>query len=75
MKAQLKQAIDAGVPLAALKVAAIVGTLLNLINQGEAMFGSATIVWWKIALTYCVPFLVSAHGAVTALAQAPDRPD
>lgn len=42
----------------ALITACIVGTLLNLINQGSSLF-SGDIVWWKVMLTYMVPYLVS----------------
>jgi hypothetical protein len=48
-------------------VAAIVGTILNLINQGDALMTGDGIVWWKLALTYCVPFLVASFGSYTAL--------
>lgn len=51
----------------ALKVAVIVGTILNLINQGDAIFGPKEIEILKVALTYCVPFCVSLHGAMSAL--------
>lgn len=47
-------------------VALVVGTVLNLINQGGAILAGAPVVLWKIALTYIVPFIVSTHGALTA---------
>ena len=47
-------------------VAAIVGTILNLINQGDALLTGTHLVAWKIALTYCVPYCVATYGAVTA---------
>jgi hypothetical protein len=47
-------------------VALIVGTALNLINQGDALFGGGGVNYLKLALTYAVPFFVSAHGALTA---------
>ena len=50
-----------------LGVMAVVGTILNLINQGDALFGDAPIVAWKIALTYVVPYCVATYGAVMAL--------
>jgi hypothetical protein len=50
-----------------LGVALIVGTILNLINQGGALIGGIGIVYWKLALTWCVPFLVSSFGSYTAL--------
>ena len=50
-----------------LVVAVVVGSILNLINQGDAIFGAKSIVLWKLGLTYVVPYLVSTYGAVTAL--------
>ena len=44
----------------------VVGTLLNLINQGDAIFAWTEIDWLRAALTYCVPFFVSLYGAYTA---------
>ncbi|MBE7636422.1 hypothetical protein GUA87_06160 [Sneathiella sp. P13V-1] len=46
-----------------LMVAVIAGTLLCLINQWQGLTGEAPIDWPKIALTYCVPFLVSSISA------------
>jgi hypothetical protein len=59
-------ACSGGVPQRSLYVALIVGTILNLINQGDAILGAASINWFKIALTYCVPYLVCSYGAVSA---------
>lgn len=53
-----------GVPLRSLKVAVIVGTALNLINQGDALFGSAPVNWLKLTLTFLMPYAVSTYGAV-----------
>ena len=48
----------------ALRVALFVGTVLNLINQGDALLdGSAN--WPKIVLTYFVPLAVVSYGAAT----------
>jgi type III secretory pathway component EscS len=48
-------------------VAAIVGTILNLINQGDAMNDFSRFELGKCILTYMVPYCVSVYGAVTAL--------
>ncbi|MFN3232839.1 MAG: nitrate/nitrite transporter NrtS [Alphaproteobacteria bacterium] len=48
-------------------VAVVVGVILNLINQGDALFGDKPIVVWKVLLTFCVPYCVSTYGAVMAL--------
>lgn len=53
----------------ALIVGLVVGTILNLINQGDALLGDGPIVVWKLLLTYIVPYMVSTYGAVTALRQ------
>lgn len=55
-----------GVPRRSLIIAMIVGSLLTLINQYDALFGQIDFNWYKAALTYCVPYLVSTYGAVTA---------
>ena len=50
----------------ALIVALLVGTALNLINQGDAVLRGASVNWIKLLLTYVVPFAVSSHGAISA---------
>lgn len=57
---------ERGIVRRSLILAAIVGSILNLINQGDALFAGAHLVAWKIALTYCVPYCVATYGAVTA---------
>ena len=51
----------------ALVIAAVVGTALNVINQPEALLGDASVVWWKVLLTYLVPFFVATYAAYGAL--------
>jgi hypothetical protein len=58
-------AVSDGVPRRSLYVALIVGTVLNLINQGDALLGMASINWLKLILTYCVPYAVCTYGAVS----------
>ncbi|MCB2013359.1 MAG: nitrate/nitrite transporter NrtS [Sphingobium sp.] len=50
-----------------LMVGLVVGTILNLINQGDAILSGGAVIAWKLCLTYCVPFLVSSYGAYGAL--------
>ena len=48
----------------ALKVAFVVGTLLNLINSGDALLaGHLPEHPWKIPLTFAVPFGVSLYSS------------
>lgn len=44
-------------------VALVVGTVLCLINQGDALFTGKTLNYWKLGLTYLIPFCVSTYGA------------
>jgi len=46
-----------------LLVMLIIGSVLNLINQGDLLLSSGPINWWKVILTYCVPFCVATYGA------------
>jgi hypothetical protein len=39
--------------------------VLNLINQGDVLLGTASINWLKLILTYCVPYVVCTYGAVS----------
>ena len=57
---------ERGIVRRSLVLAAIVGTILNVINQGDALVGGGSLVAWKIVLTYCVPYCVASYGAVTA---------
>lgn len=58
-------AFSHGTPRRAAKLALVVGTLLVLINQWEAVAGEATLDWLKVLLTYCVPYLVSTYTSVS----------
>jgi hypothetical protein len=58
-------ALSDGVPRRSFFAALVVGTVLNLINQGDALFGAVPANWFKIILTYCVPYAVSTYGAVS----------
>ena len=58
-------AVSDGVPLRSLWVAVAVGTILNLINQGDALLSGQRLDFTKLALTYIVPYFVSTYGAVS----------
>jgi hypothetical protein len=51
-------------------VALLVGTALNLINQGPELWHGDWPVFWKLALTYLVPFLVASYGSYAAFRSA-----
>ena len=54
-----------GVPRRSLIVAAVVGSVLNLINQGDALLAGAPVNLVKLLLTYVVPYCVATYGAVS----------
>jgi hypothetical protein len=47
-------------------VAIIVGTILTMINQGNIILSGEfpPSLYWKIPLTYCVPYCVATAGAI-----------
>lgn len=49
--------------LAAARVAAVVGSALNLINQGGALLRPDAIHWGHLLLNYLVPFAVASYSA------------
>jgi hypothetical protein len=64
----LKTALSGPYLARAIAVMMIVGSVLNLINQGEALFQGAPLNFAK--LTYVVPFCVSTYGTWSALITA-----
>lgn len=61
-----KRTFTGGAVRRSLLVALIVGTALNLINQGPELISGKWPVFWKLALTYVVPFLVASYGSYAA---------
>lgn len=49
-----------------LTVTVIIGTILNGINQGDALLAGEPLVAWKLLLTYFVPFAVASFGSYAA---------
>ncbi len=52
-----------------LLVALVVGTVLNIINQGSEIAGGKPINVLKLLLTYAVPFFVASYGAYSAFSR------
>lgn len=50
----------------AFRIALVVGTFLNLINQGDALISFDHVNWVKIVLTYSVPYLVSSYSSAAS---------
>ncbi|MFA7556081.1 MAG: nitrate/nitrite transporter NrtS [Spongiibacteraceae bacterium] len=47
----------------ALRVALVVGTLLNIINQGGQLLSGVDIVWGQVLLNFFVPYCVASYSA------------
>lgn len=48
---------------AAIKVAIVVGTILNLINQGGRLIDGVPLSWFHVGMNYLVPYCVSSYSA------------
>ena len=48
-------------------VASVVGTILTLLNQGDILLSGSwnSALYWKMPLTYFVPFCVATYGALS----------
>lgn len=47
----------------ALKVSLFVGSVLNLVNQGEGWWHHGTVSWGHVLMNYLIPFCVSSYSA------------
>jgi len=63
MQRLLKISLSHHIVVNALKIALVVGTLLNLVNQGDAMLRGGTIHWLHLVLNYVVPYCVANYSA------------
>ena len=57
----------------AMKVSLVVGTVLNVINNGEQLWAGHGVSVWRVALNYVVPFCVSSYSAARNEARRLDR--
>ncbi|MDP2440052.1 nitrate/nitrite transporter NrtS [Rhodoferax sp.] len=46
-----------------LRIALMVGSILNLVNQGSAILAGTGISWIHMALNYVVPYCVASYSA------------
>jgi hypothetical protein len=71
MRVWLAIALQHPVRQRALKVAAVVGSILVVINQGDVLLaGNAPLkTWIQIVLTFLVPYCVSTYASVQAIRQ------
>jgi hypothetical protein len=48
----------------ALRVALVVGTVLNLVNYGEVMMQAPETPWIQLGINYLVPYCVATYSAM-----------
>ncbi|MDB4972717.1 MAG: hypothetical protein JWN48_1058 [Myxococcaceae bacterium] len=53
----------------ALRMSAVVGTLLNVINQGDGIM-AGHVDMWRLGLTYLVPYCVATYSATSVTLRA-----
>ena len=66
MKLFFEAALERGTVATSAKVALFVGSILALINYGDRIFfygDMRALDWFKLAVTYCVPYCVATYGA------------
>lgn len=71
--AVLRCALSGGTPRRAATLAAVVGSILVIINQWDACFGQVPFDWAKVGLNYLVPYLVSTYTSISKDLQAANR--
>ena len=69
----LRLILQPGIARPAMKVSLVVGTLLNVINNGEQLWAGHGVSVWRVALNFVVPFCVSSYSAARNEAQRLDR--
>lgn len=67
----LRCALTRSVIINAIRVALVVGSCLNAINQGPQLWQGEEVEWSKVALNYVVPYLVASYSAARALVGQP----
>ncbi len=67
--------VSDGVLKRSLIVTLIVGAILNLINQGDVLFGGGQVNWVKMILTFVVPYCVATYGAAAYCLASEARDD
>ena len=59
----LRTAMQPSIIRTALKVSLVIGSILNIINQGHHLFTDTAVSWPRFFMNYLVPFCVSAYSA------------
>jgi hypothetical protein len=63
MRTLLKTACSGKIVKNSLRIASVVGSIMNLVNQGSAILEGIGISWIHMALNHVVPYCVSSYSA------------
>lgn len=63
MRDLLRAACCRNITSNAWRISLVVGTVLNVINQADAIFAGADVSWPHALLNYLVPYLVATYSA------------
>jgi len=63
MRALFQAACSGPIVKNSLRIACVVGTILNLINQGSAILAASGISWIHVGMNYLVPYCVASYSA------------
>ncbi|PKO62278.1 MAG: hypothetical protein CVU24_04790 [Betaproteobacteria bacterium HGW-Betaproteobacteria-18] len=63
MRTLFQAACSGKIVKSSLRIALVVGSILNLVNQGSAILAGTDISWIHVALNYFVPYCVASYSA------------
>jgi hypothetical protein len=58
----------------AIKICLIVGTVLIALNHGDSILSGNWPHWWKVALTFAVPYSVSSYSTAAFISDLRKAP-
>ena len=62
----VRLSVSDGIPRMSFYAALVVGTILNIINQGDTLLAGESPQYLKGGLTFLVPYCVATYGAVSS---------
>ncbi len=68
-RAALRKTTSWPVAAHSLRFALVMGSVLNIISQGDAILNGGSVNLAKLALTYAVPFFSASFGAYSAFSR------
>ena len=72
MRALVHAALSRRIACAALRVALVVGTVLNMVNQGPSILAGEAPSWMHVAVNYFVPYCVASYSGAKVQARLGD---